>query len=142
MDFNFLFLHLTDASLDMQVVYSSELVVNDLVYARTACKPIYYYYEAIEINVMETGYYIIISNSTIDTYGSIYENNFNVLTSRMNLLLEDDNSACNHQFKLIIRLQVNTTYILVVSTTFSNVTGAFSVLVFGPNNVSMNYISE
>lgn len=126
----------------MQAEYSSELNINDQTYPRINCGPVNYYYEAIKINVVETGYYIIISNSTINTYGVIYENNFNVFRSRKNLILEDDDNGCNDQFKILIRLQVNTTYILVVTTYDPNVTGTFSVLIFGSNNVSMHHISK
>ncbi len=116
--------------------------MNGQIYARARCGSANYYYEAIEVNVIETGYYIIISNSTIDVDGFIYKNNFDVFNSRMNLILNDANSGCNQQFKILIRLQMNTTYILVVTTSYTNVTGAFSVLVFGPSNVSMNHISN
>ncbi len=129
-------------SWDIQAIYSSKLTMSGQIYVRTRCGPANYYYDAVEVNVIETGYYIIISNSTIDTYGYIYANNFDVFNSRMNLILDNDNSGCNQQFKILIRLQVNTTYILVVTTSYTNVTGALSVLVFGPSNVSMNHISN
>jgi hypothetical protein len=128
--------------MDIQAVYSSELTVNDQIYARTRCGSVNYYYEAIEINVIDTGYYILVSDSTIDTYGSIYENRFSVFNSRMRLLLQDDNSGCSSQFKMLTLLQVNITYILVVTTSFPNVTGTFSVLVFGSKNVSIHNSSE
>jgi len=111
-------------------------------YAHSGCGTLKYYYEAVEINLIETGHYIIISNSTIHTYGFMYEDHFNVFNSKMNLILEDDSNNRNPLFKIIIRLQMNTNYILIVAKSDPNVTEAFSVLVFGPNNVSMNRISE
>lgn len=116
--------------------------MNDQLYSRIGCGPVNYYYEAVEINVIETGYYIIVSDTTIDIYGSIYDNYFNVFSFRTNLILEDKNNGCNDQFKILIRLQANTTYILVVTTFYPNVTGTFSILIFGSNNVSMHHISE
>ncbi len=139
--FLFLYLYSIDASLGKQAIYSSELGVNSQTYPRT-CGRVNYYYEAVEINVIETGYYIILSNSTIDTYGVIYENNFDVFRTGMNFILEDDKSGCNDQFKILTLLAVNTTYILVVTTSKRNMTGTFSVIVFGPKNVSMNHIGE
>ena len=126
----------------IQEVYTSALTVNDQIYARTGCGSVNYYYEAVEINVMEPGYYIIVSNSTIDTYGSIYESKFDVFNPRKRLMSQDDNSGCSGQLKMLTLLQVNITYILVVTTSYPNVTGEFSVLVFGPSSVILHPISE
>ncbi|CAF1216350.1 unnamed protein product [Adineta ricciae] len=119
-----------------QAVYSSELVINGPIYSRIGCGSINYYYKAIEINVIETGYYIIISEGTFNIYGSVYKNNFQVFDAKVNLLVEDDDSGCDPQFKISILLQKNTTYILVITTSDPNLTGTFSVFIFGPNNVN------
>jgi len=123
-------------------MYSSELNASSPTYARTGCLEGNYFYEAVEVKVVETGNYSLGTNSTMDTYGYIYKNSFDPTFVTVNLLLEDDQSYRNDQFKLIIPLQVNTTYILVVTTYSLNVTGMFSVLVSGPNNVSLNRISK
>jgi hypothetical protein len=100
------------------------------------------YYEAIEVKVIETSYYTINGNSTINIDGYIYENNFDVFNPEINLITYNDYGGCNEQFEITVHLQVNTTYVLVVTTSNSNVTGIFSVLVTGPNNISFNRISE
>ncbi len=111
-------------------------------YVRAGCHESNYFYETIEVKVIETGNYSLGSNSTIDTYGYIYNNSFDPFHLTMNLLIENDQSYGNNQFKLVTPLQVNTTYILVVTTYSPNVTGKFSVLVIGPNNVIFNHISK
>ncbi len=125
----------------VQSMYSSELAANSQTYSPISCG-MPHYYEAIQVNIVESGCYQFSSNSTIDTYGFIYENNFDPFNPTMNELAEDDDGNNNNQFKLIISMQVNTTYVLIVTTHDPNVTGVYSVLVTGPNNVSLNLIGE
>jgi hypothetical protein len=101
-----------------------------------------YYYETIQVNVIETGYYRFRSSDSIDTYGYIYEDNFNPLNPFENFLLKDDNSCLNGQFRFATVLQASTTYVLVVTTFRPNVTGSFSIIVSGPNKISLKHISE
>jgi hypothetical protein len=101
-----------------------------------------YYYEAIQVDVFANGCYNITSNSTIDTDGYIYEDNFNLMIPSGNLLSRNDRSFRSNQFELLTRLQVNSNYILVVTTNEPNVTGAFSLIVNGPNMVRFNRTSE
>jgi hypothetical protein len=123
-------------------VYSLALTTKSEVYARTGCDGSNYYYAAIQMNVIESGCYSVESNSTIDIYGYIYKNNFDPFNPTKNLLSQNDGNLNNTQFKFMISLQVNTTYVLVVATYQPSVTGTFSVFVSGPNNVSLNRISE
>lgn len=126
----------------MQSEYSSELTTDSQTYSFHGCQLSNHYYEAIEITVVETNYYMIISNSTIDMYGTIYENNFNPINRTNNEISYDDQRGCNEQFKIIIYLRRNTTYVLVVTTVIEYVIGTFSVIVFGPKKVNMNLISK
>jgi len=125
-------------------VYSSALTTKNEAYGRSDCDEsnYYYYYEAIQVNVVETGYYQFGSNSNMDTYGYIYKNNFDPFNPSVNLLAEDDQSCKNNQFKLIIHMEVKTTYVLIVTTFYPSVTGVYSVFVSGANNVSFHRISE
>jgi hypothetical protein len=124
-------------------MYSSALTTMSASYARAGSSgPPSYYYEAIQVKVMEAAFYSLRSNSTIDTYGYIYNDTFNPCDPSLNLISEDDESGDSQQFQLISSLLVNTTYILVVTTYFTSKTGTFSILVSGPNNVDLNYISE
>ncbi|CAF1044965.1 unnamed protein product [Adineta steineri] len=129
-----------NVSWSIQKNYSSQLPMNDQVYTRSGCQLFNYYYEAVKINVIESGYYIFSSNSIMNTYGFIYENNFNVFQYRKNSILEDNANGCNNQFKISIQLQANITYIFVVTTSYPNITGNYSLLIFGPNNITFNPI--
>jgi hypothetical protein len=91
---------------------------------------------------IENGCYNLSSDSNISIFGYIYKNNFDPLDSNKNLLSQDGGVFNNAQFKFIISLQANIIYILVVSTYYPNVTGAFSIHVSAPNIVSFNRISE
>jgi hypothetical protein len=123
-------------------MYSSALNASSPIYTRTGGVTSTYYYEAIQVNVNETGTYNLLSSSDIDTYGYIYNHSFNPTNPFMNQLLEDDDGCANLQFKLIAQLQSNTTYILVVTTSRPDVTGAFSIKAFGLSDVNLKYISK
>lgn len=126
----------------IESTYSSELIENSEMFARLTNGPSNYYYEAIQVNVFESGCYNLISNSTMDTYGYIYRNYFNPLIPTDNLLVKNDRSFRSNQFELIIRLQYDTEHILVLTTNDENVTETFWLLVTGPKNVSFNRISK
>ncbi len=111
-------------------------------FSRIECGSSNYYYQAIQVNVVETGCYSLVSNSTIDIYGYIYTDNFDPFNMNMNLLSQSDQSYRNNQFELISVLQTDITYILVMTTFDPNMIGLFSVLVTGPKNVRLNRISE
>jgi hypothetical protein len=123
-------------------MYSSALTTNSQTYGRNGCKLSNYYHESIQVNVVAADFYILSSNSNVDTYGYIYKDKFNPLHPSANLLLQTDEGCNHHQFKLVADLQTNTTYVLVVTTAAPNVTGVFSIFAFGPNYISLNRIGE
>ncbi len=100
------------------------------------------YYETLEINVNRTGSYVLWSESNMNTYGYIYKNDFNPLKPFENLLLEHDGYCNEGQFKLFIDLEINTRYLLVVTTRRPNTKGNFSIFISGPKNVSLRHISK
>jgi len=84
------------------------------------------------------GVYTITSNSSIDTYGYIYNTSFNPALPSENMLLSDDDGGGDHQFKLLLYLQSIIKYILVVTTYNENEQGGFIVIVTGPTLVSFS----
>jgi hypothetical protein len=130
-----------DTSVNIQVNYSSKLTADSPMYYRD-CKIPKCYYETLEMNVAKSGSYILWSESNINTYGYIYENNFDPLKPSGNLLLEHNGTCNQEQFKLIIDLKNDTQYVLVVTTYRSYTVGSFSVLISGPDNVSLNRFSK
>ena len=123
-------------------MYSSALTEYSSKYSRTSCEIPNHYYEAIQVNVATTGYYTLSSQSNIDTYGYLYRNSFSPSNPSMNLILENIHGCDNNQFKLASFLESDTNYILVVTTAYTNLTGAFSIIISGPNNATVKRISE
>ncbi len=121
--------------------YSSKLTVDSPIYYRD-CEVPQGYYEALEINVAKRGQHVIWSESNIDTYGYIYKNDFNSLKPFRNLLLEHNGDCNGGQFKLVINLEINTRYILIVTTHHPNITRNFSIFISGQSNVTINHISK
>ena len=89
-----------------------------------------------------TGSYNLLGQSNINIYGYIYKEKFNPQNPFENLILENGVSCGDRQFLLTTVLQSGTSYILVVTTFSPNERGNFSILVYGPNNVTLNYISK
>lgn len=119
-------------------MYLSALTANSTSYCRQSpCVGSMYYYQAIRINVSKNGYYSIVCNSSMNTYGYLYNYNFNPAYPYQDLTLLDDQNAGNNQFKLTYFLQSSVTYIVVATTYSANVTGAFSISVIGTGSVSL-----
>jgi hypothetical protein len=123
------------------LVYSSELTENGQTYSRN-CRISNYYYETIQMNVVTAGFYSISGKSPLDIYGYIYKDNFNPLNPFENLYSQNGFSCDGRQFTLTTNLQIGTAYVLVVTTFYPNETGAFSIFVSGPDNISLNRTSE
>ncbi len=138
----FLFFYSLGTPVNIQFVYSSKLTVDSPTYYRDfeipKCR-----FETLEINVATEGEYVLWSESTIsNTYGYIYKNDFNALKPSENLLLKHDGYCNEGQFKLFINLEINTRYVLVVTTHRPNTFGNFSIFISGPKNVTLNRISK
>ncbi|CAF1504202.1 unnamed protein product [Adineta steineri] len=118
-------------------IYNNILSINSSTYSRfrldenIAC----YYYQAIQIKTDTNGIYSFISNSSMDTYGYIYNNSFNPLYSSQNLIKSDDNSGNNRQFRINLPLVSHHTYVLIITTQEENIKGNFSIKVIGRNKV-------
>ena len=126
----------------IESTYSSVLTRDSPIFARTDCKTSNYYYEAIRMEIVQSGCYNLIGNSSIDVYGQDYKDQFNPLFPMHDLFAEDGRTYRDGHFELQTSLLNNTKYILVVTTFHQNITGTLSVLVTGPNSVNLNRISE
>ncbi|UJR19337.1 hypothetical protein I4U23_022466 [Adineta vaga] len=126
----------------IQSKYSSALTENSQTFMPIGCGTPTHHYKAIQVDVIETGCYNLVSNSTIATYGYIYKDDFIPINPTVNLFLQTDRNYRSNQFEFQTHLLVNINYILVVKTFDPAVTGVFSVLITGPNNVSFTSIGE
>jgi hypothetical protein len=112
--------------------YSSTLTLNSGTFRHDGNSTGIFYYEAIELHVNTTGTYTFTSLSNIDTYGYIYQGNF---YPSLNIREQDDDTGGNSQFRMTAFLRADLTYILVVTTFYASVTGPFSVVVSGSDNI-------
>jgi len=135
-------LYLADIPPVIQSIYSLNLIINSQVYDRTGCVGGYYYYEALQMNVITSGPYTFSSNSMIHTYGYLYRDHFNPFNVTENLLFENYDGCGYGLFKLAAYLYSNTTYILIVTTLAPNVAGSVEIVASGPTIVAFNLIGE
>ncbi|CAF4022554.1 unnamed protein product [Rotaria sp. Silwood1] len=108
---------------------------------RTNCSDSAFFYEAIQLNVTVNGYYTFVCNSSMDTYGYLYNNTFNPAYPAMNVLTKNDNAGGNLQFMLSRSLQTLSRYILVVTTYYKNITGPFTITAMGSASVGFSRIN-
>jgi hypothetical protein len=127
---------------NIQLVYPLKLTADSPTYYRDFEIP-KCHYETLEIKVATKGVYVLWSESNINnTYGYIYKNDFNILKPFQNLLLQHDGYCNDGQFKLFINLEINTRYVLVVTTHRPKTIGNFSITISGPENITVNHISK
>ncbi|CAF4368170.1 unnamed protein product [Rotaria sp. Silwood2] len=130
-------INVSNTSLSVISRYSSQLTNTSQHFCRTStCSTPSYYYQALLINVSIAGSYYIMSNSSLDTYGYIYNNSFNSSAPRTNLIVQNDDDGDNAQFLLTLFIDTLEKYILIVTTYAPNVFGTFSI-----NTVSVGSIS-
>ena len=116
--------------------YSSLLTSDNLNYCLNgSCDSFKLYYEVIPLTISINGNYKITSNSTFDTYGLIYRDNFNPNALSVNLIMENNDDGGNNQFLWNIYLQVSIQYLIVVTTSTNRTTGSFTISINGPGNI-------
>lgn len=136
-----LFLINVEERLITHSIYSSILTSNSPTYMH----PNSYgtnYYDALQMNVTETGTYAIFSKSTINLYGFLYNNTFIPYDPTANLIIGNNDGCSYEQFLLTLILHAHMTYELVITTWDPIVIGSFSITISGPNDVFLNRISK
>ena len=128
-------------SLDLQTTYTSQLTKGSPVYPRI-CGKGNYHYETIEINIQLNGSYIFDTNSTMKLYGYIYTNEFDPSYPNKHLLTQSNFSCYEYRFQLGSYLEANKAYILLITTLNPNERGSFTLLITGPQNVTLNRIDK
>ncbi|CAF1454689.1 unnamed protein product [Adineta ricciae] len=122
----------------IQAMYSSTLTYHHEMFSRELYNSsLAYYYEAIQVNVSKSDFYILTGNSSIGLYGFMYKDHFSRFDLLTNLIAWYGKPVSKDQFKFTVELQMNTAYILVVTTYYRNVTGPFSIIIFGSNIVHL-----
>jgi len=103
----------------------------------------YYYYEPIQINVVQSGNYTISSVDSRLSYitGFLYKEHFDQFIPDKRLIARSFKGCPYGQFKIITELQSSVTYILIMAV-HGSVSRSNSLLVYGPNNITFNPISK
>ena len=103
-----------------------------------------YYYEPIQINVVQSGNYTMSSvDSRFDGItGYLYKEHFDQFILDKRLIARNLNGCPNGEFKIITELQSSVTYILIMTPQLSGWEHGISILVSGPNNITFNPISK
>jgi hypothetical protein len=95
-------------------------------------------YRALKITVNTAGSYTIQSNSTLNTFGYLYNNTFDTTYPSVNVLQFNDNATSSGQFLLSMWLQPMFNYILVATTSLTVWQGDISIIVQGPAAVNLS----
>jgi len=74
--------------------------------------------------------------------GHLYKEHFNEFIPYERLITNSLSGCPNSGFKIISELQSSVTYILICESLSSISKDNFSMLVFGPNNITFNPISK
>ena len=102
-----------------------------------------YYYEPIQINVVQSGYYTLSSFDSIKgAVGYLYKGHFNELKNNDTFITADFNGCPKNEFKIIRELQSSVTYILFITPMYLPSSSKFSIFVSGPNNITVGAISK
>ncbi|CAF0747170.1 unnamed protein product [Adineta steineri] len=121
-------------------MYSLALTANNQMYSPNFHYEPNYYYETIQIDVVTDGFYTIASNSSMHTLGYIYNDDFDPFYPSANLISHNLAGCSFKNFRLEVNLLFNVKYILVVTTRYADETGAFSIIVSGLTNTSIERI--
>lgn len=94
------------------------------------------------MEVQKSGSYRFLGNSTTEVHIYIYNLYFKPMNPSDNLLAHSIRQHGSDQCEIVIPLESNTSYILVLRTLHPNVTTMFSATVNGPSNVTFNQKSK
>ena len=97
----------------------------------------HYYYESIDVNIPSTGIYRFQSDNKLDTYASVYSNNFIASNPSANLFYQmDDQSEINWNFQFALNIPYAVRITIVITTFKPNTQGSYTLHVTGPNKVT------
>ena len=126
----------------VQSTYSSALNGSSETFPRNKWGTSKFYYQALQINVSISEQYGFSSNSSIGTYGYLYQYTFDPMNPSRNLISQNGAGCDNRQFWLQSSLQRDTVYVLVVTTSVEDVMGAFSIVSKGVANLTFRRLGE
>jgi len=113
------------------------LTTSDRNYTRYGCLGTFYY-RALQLRTATTGKYTFQSSSEIHhTFIYLYQGNFYPNDPQYNIVIQGDDSSENYPFGFTVILRSDLTYVLVFTTFSPLATGAFNIIIKGPDFVDM-----
>lgn len=113
--------------------YPSELTSQSDTFVRYGGYGLTYYFQAFQVNVSTTGLVTLMSNSTADMYGCLYNGTFYKTSASTNLMSCDDDSGRNTQFRIRRILNPMILYTLVATTYYSSTGAVFTIIAHNDN---------
>jgi hypothetical protein len=126
----------------VSLIYESTLDGHSAIFARQVCLVSDYFYEPLEFTVSIAGNYSFWSHSTIDTFGHLYHDDFNLFQSAMNQLSSNDDSCGNGQFQIFDSLLPNKKHVLVITSFGVSKTSDFSLISAGSMSIQFIRLSK
>ena len=98
------------------------------------------YYHAYQFTVSTSGMYRFSTNSSIDTYGLLYDGEMDPSNPSDSLLAYNDDGGEGYglQFKITANLEAGSIYVIVVTTHGAMITGQFRIVASGPVLLTLN----
>ena len=94
------------------------------------------------MTVPVTGTYQIFTQSSLDTFGFLYQSVFDIRFLYINWINYDDDSNGNSQFRLQQTFQAGQTYVVLVTTYDTNVTGTFTLVGTGAGIATFTRVTD
>jgi len=118
------------------------LDTNSSIYTPSKCEVANLYYESIYIKVFESGCHNLYIKSDAEILVNIYKHYFDPLNSQLNVLFRSDDNVNSTQIEFSFTFQVNTYYVIVITTYRPGMTGNFSITIESTNKTIFNRISK
>lgn len=99
-------------------------------------------YQAVQINVKETGYYTLIGTGDFPMSSYLYKNSFDPNNPIFEEHMTKDVYCNDNGFRQNTQLLSTITYILVIAADRTDDKGSFSIIVYGSTHVRFKVLSE
>ena len=126
----------------IQSFYESTLDEESPMYLTSNCPPKLSSYQAIQVNVKETGNYTLIGSSNFYMSSYLYANSFDPNNPKPAKCLAENVRCEDNRFRQNIQLRSTMIYILVITDKDDTGQRYFSTIAYGPSEVMFKRLSE
>lgn len=123
----------------MTTTFSGVWNANSLTFTRVVAeKERTFYYEAIGVDISTPGSYSFTGSSMVKVNGDLYRHDFDLVDPNRDLIRPDVKTDAEDQFRITASLQPGDKYVLVVTTSYPNVGGSYSIEASGPSTIKLS----